>query len=201
MTGSADEALPPFDVRPVTLEGQAARLEPLTPGHAGRLAAAGADPRIWEFTTGGPLATDEAASRYIAAALDGAVPFAIVDRASGQVVGSTRYFDIRPRDRGLEIGYTWLNLPFQRTAINTECKCLLLHHAFETLGAERVQLKTDRRNLRSQAAIERIGGVREGVLRRHMVLPDGSWRDTVMYSIVRPEWPAVKRRLEALRRR
>ncbi len=201
MTGSADEALPPFDVRPVTLEGQAARLEPLTPGHAGRLAAAGADPRIWEFTTGGPLATDEAAARYIAAALDGAVPFAIVDRASGQVVGSTRYFDIRPRDRGLEIGYTWLGLPFQRTAINTECKCLLLHHAFETLGAERVQLKTDRRNLRSQEAIERIGGVREGVLRRHMVLPDGSWRDTVMYSIVRPEWPAVKRRLEALRRR
>jgi len=128
-----------------------------------------------------------------------AVPFAIVAIGNGrdQAVGSTRYFDIRPEHRGLEIGWTWLGLRWQRTAANTECKFLLLRHAFEELGALRVQLKTDARNLKSQRAIERIGGVREGVLRAHMVLPDGFVRDTVMYSITAGEWPETKRRLEA----
>ncbi len=125
-------------------------------------------------------------------------PFATVENESGRAIGSTRYFDIRPEHRGLEIGWTWLGVAHQRTAANTECKRLLLVHAFDVLGALRVQLKTDARNLRSQRAIERIGAVREGVLRAHMILPDGFVRDSVMYSITRADWPAVKSKLEAL---
>jgi RimJ/RimL family protein N-acetyltransferase len=103
-----------------------------------------------------------------------------------------------PKDRGLEIGGTWYGTEFQRTAVNTECKYLLLRHAFETLGCIRVQLKTDRRNERSQKAIERIGAVKEGVLRNHMILPNGSYRDSVFYSVIEPEWPTVKKRLEEM---
>jgi RimJ/RimL family protein N-acetyltransferase len=106
-----------------------------------------------------------------------------------------------PQDRGLEIGGTWYGLEFQRTVVNTECKYLLLRHAFETLGCIRVQLKTDRLNERSQKAIERIGAVREGVLRNHMILPNGRYRDSVFYSIVDTEWPAVKKRLEEMMER
>ncbi|MBI4841836.1 MAG: GNAT family N-acetyltransferase, partial [candidate division NC10 bacterium] len=124
------------------------------------------------------------------------IPFAIVERASGKAIGSTRYLDIRRGDRGLEIGWTWIGLPFQRTAVNTECKYLLLVHAFEDQRAVRVQLKTDLRNEASQRAIERLGAVREGVLRKHMVLWDGFIRDTVYYSIIDSEWPEVKRRLQ-----
>ena len=112
------------------------------------------------------------------------IPFAIIERASGKAIGSTRYMDIRRNDRGLEIGWTWIGTAFQRTAMNTECKYLLLRHAFEELGAVRVQLKTDLRNVRSQRAIERLGAVREGVLRKHMVLWDGFIRDTVYYSVI-----------------
>jgi RimJ/RimL family protein N-acetyltransferase len=124
------------------------------------------------------------------------LPFVAVHLASGRVAGATRYLNIMPNDRGLEIGGTWYGLDFQRTAVNTECKYLLLKHAFETLGAIRVQLKTDSRNERSQRAIERLGAVREGVLRNHMVLPDGYIRHSVFYSILDSEWPAVKSRLE-----
>ncbi|HRJ48186.1 MAG TPA: GNAT family protein, partial [Opitutaceae bacterium] len=123
--------------------------------------------------------------------------FAVIRRADGRAVGSTSYLDIAPEHRRIEIGWTWLGAEARRTAINTECKYLLLRHAFETLGCGRVQLKTDARNLRSQAAIERIGAKREGVLRRHLVMPDGFVRDTVMFSILAEEWPAVKARLEA----
>lgn len=125
------------------------------------------------------------------------LPFAIVDRAWERAVGSTRFLDVRPIHRGLEIGWTWLGADFQRTPLNTEAKLLLLTHAFDDLGALRVQLKTDVRNERSQRAIERIGAVREGVLRRHMTCWDGSIRDTVMYSITDVEWPNVRARLEA----
>jgi RimJ/RimL family protein N-acetyltransferase len=125
-------------------------------------------------------------------------PFAIVELASGAAVGSTRYLNITPRDRGIEIGWTWLAPRMQRSAVNTECKYLLLRHAFETLGAIRVQLKTDARNLTSQRAIERLGAVREGVLRKHMIVLHGHQRDTVMYSITDDEWPAVKSRLAGL---
>ena len=124
------------------------------------------------------------------------MPFAIVDALSGKVVGSTRYLSIAPEDYGLEIGWTWLAREARRTAVNTECKYLLLRHAFESLDAIRVQLKTDSRNQRSQQAIERLGAVREGVLRTQRILENGYQRDTVMYSIIATEWPAVKSALE-----
>jgi RimJ/RimL family protein N-acetyltransferase len=129
-----------------------------------------------------------AAGRYVA--------WATVDRASGRAIGSTRFGDISPADGRLEIGWTWIAPSYQRTAANTEAKLLQLRYAFDDLGATRVALKTDGRNVRSQAAIERLGAVREGVLRRHMRLPDGFIRDTVYYSILAEEWPAVRDRLE-----
>jgi RimJ/RimL family protein N-acetyltransferase len=126
------------------------------------------------------------------------VAFAIVSAASGAAVGSTRFLNIERPHRALEIGWTWIGPAWQRSAINTECKLLLLGHAFEQLGAHRVTLKTDARNLRSQRAIERVGGVREGVLRRHRVCWDGFVRDSVYYGIIDGEWPQVKSRLEAM---
>ena len=128
--------------------------------------------------------------------MPGFCPFAIVARQQGGAVGVTSYLDIRPRDRALEIGFTWLAKPYQGTAINPECKYLLLRHAFEDQNAIRVQLKTDLRNVQSQGAIAKLGAVREGVLRKHMICPDGYIRDTVMYSIVADEWPQVRQRLE-----
>jgi RimJ/RimL family protein N-acetyltransferase len=129
------------------------------------------------------------------------LPFAVIHLDSGRVAGATRYLNIVPKDRGLEIGGTWYGTEFQRTPVNTECKYLLLNHAFETLGCIRVQLKTDLRNERSQKAIERIGAVKEGVLRNHMILPDGRYRHSVFYSILATEWPRVKQRLEAMMNR
>jgi RimJ/RimL family protein N-acetyltransferase len=124
------------------------------------------------------------------------LPFAVIHLETGQAIGATRYLEIHTHDQGLEIGGTWYAVNFQRTAVNTECKYLLLKHAFETLGFIRVQFKTDLRNERSQRAIERIGAVKEGVLRKHMILPDGSVRHSVYYSILDDEWPAVKIQLE-----
>jgi RimJ/RimL family protein N-acetyltransferase len=126
------------------------------------------------------------------------VPFAIVDRRSRAPVGSTRFLDIQRPHRALEIGFTWLGPAWRRTSVNTECKLLLLTHAFEALGAHRVTLKTDARNERSQRAIERIGAVREGVLRRHRVCWDGAVRDTVFYGVTDDAWPDVKARLASL---
>ena len=120
----------------------------------------------------------------------------VIHLASGRVAGATRYLNMAPEHRGLEIGGTWYGADFQRTAVNTECKYLLLEYAFETLGCIRVQLKTDERNLRSQRAIERIGAKYEGILRNHMILPDGGYRDSVFYSIIDSEWPGVKKSLE-----
>jgi RimJ/RimL family protein N-acetyltransferase len=126
------------------------------------------------------------------------LPFTVFHQESGRIAGGTRYLDIQRRNRGLEIGGTWYGVEYQRTGVNTECKYLLLRHAFETLGCHRVQLKTDLRNVRSQTAIERIGGIKEGVLRENVVMPDGYLRSTVMYSILEQEWPAVKAHLEQL---
>jgi RimJ/RimL family protein N-acetyltransferase len=189
-------------VEPITLGGAVARLEPLALTHAPNLFAAGQDTRIWAYMPVDPSGSVEAVSAWIATALaerekGTQMPFAIIERATGHAVGSTRYLNIMPHDRGLEIGWTWLTPAVQRTAINTECKYLLLCHAFETLGAIRVQIKTDRRNEVSQRAIERLGAVREGILRKHMIVRDGYERDTVLYSIIDSEWPAVKERLEA----
>jgi RimJ/RimL family protein N-acetyltransferase len=137
---------------------------------------------------------------HIASALEGratgaSIPFAQIARAEGRAVGATRYLNISRSDLGLEIGWTWIGKRWQRTAINTEAKFLLLCHAFEDLGAARVQLKTDARNLQSQAAIARLGAVREGVLRKYQRTRNGFIRDTVMFSIVADEWPEVKGRL------
>lgn len=186
---------------PVTLAGRRVRLEPLAPGHADDLLVAAAAPEIWQHLAWGSLAAPEKLAAWIQGRLAEAahgliLPFAIVDLDRGRAIGSTSYLDIALRDRRVEIGSTWLSRDSWRTAVNTECKYLLLRHGFETLALERVQLKTDIRNERSQAAIARLGAVREGVLRRHMVRADGSQRDSVMFSIIAEEWPAVKARLE-----
>ncbi len=191
-----------FDPRPVTLEGEHVRLEPVGPRHAGDLLAAGGDLEAWHFMPVPPPRDLDEMKQWIetaaAATLAGQeIAFAIIEAQAGRAVGSTRFLDIRRRDRALEIGWTWLAAGFQRTAVNTESKLLLLGHAFEDLGAVRVQLKTDRRNLVSQKAIERLGAVREGVLRHNRLNWDGHWRDTVYYSILESEWPHVKRRLLA----
>jgi RimJ/RimL family protein N-acetyltransferase len=189
--------------QPLSLRGHCVHLEPLTLAHASDLFAALAiEPSIWQWMPIAPPASLAEMDALLAANLDSqakgmVILFSQIDAASGRAVGGTTYLNISRRDRGLEIGSTWLGKPWQRTGINTEAKYLLLRHAFEDLGAVRVQLKTDRRNLQSQAAIERLGAVREGILRKHMLVRDGFIRDSVMYSIIGDEWPAVKAGLEA----
>ncbi|HMF15517.1 MAG TPA: GNAT family protein [Gemmataceae bacterium] len=190
--------------QPVTLIGRYVRLEPLRPAHAPDLfAALSVDPTIWRWWRETPPADLAGMEAFVNATLQeqaggSVVAFAQVELASSRAVGSTTYMDIRPEDRGLEIGSTWLGKPWQRTGINTEAKYLLLRHAFEVLGAARVQLKTDARNVQSQTAIARLGAVREGVLRKHRLVRNGFLRDSVMFSIIDAEWPDVKARLERL---
>jgi N-acetyltransferase len=191
-----------MNVQPVTLVGTAVRVEPLDASHAEDLYAAAQDPRIWLYMSADPSVSLAAMMDWIRGALElratgSQMPFAIVDLKTRRAIGSTRYLEIAPDDRGLEIGWTWLAASAQRTAVNTECKYLLLCHAFEEQGAIRVQLKTDRRNEVSQRAIERLGAVREGVLRKHRIVQHGYQRDSVIYSILDDEWPAVKAGLEA----
>jgi len=188
---------------PVTLAGRHARLEPLREAHISRLTEIGAGQNFWHFMLYGDMNTEADMRNWVldilARAEKGAdLPFAVIDLASGRVAGATRYLNMMPNDRGLEIGGTWYGPDFQRTAVNTECKYLLMTHAFETLRAIRVQLKTDSRNERSQKAIERIGAKKEGVLRNHMILPDGYFRHSVFYSILDIEWPEVKKNLEKM---
>jgi len=186
-----------MDVQPVTLVGRAVRLEPLTVAHAAGLCANVGDTALTYIYTKPQERTPVAFAAYIQSLYDdyGWCPFALIDRATEQPVGVSCYLDIRPAHRGLEIGGTWIAATYQGTAVNPEAKYLLLRHAFETLGAVRVQLKTDGRNGQSQAAIAKLGAVREGVLRRHLIMPDGYVRDTVMYSITDAEWPSVRDRL------
>jgi RimJ/RimL family protein N-acetyltransferase len=191
-----------LDVQPIAFEGQHVRLEPLTQEHAAALAAISADESIWTYYPSSLLTLGDV-QRWIDIALaqqaaGTSLPFAILDRASGQALGSTRYMNIAPSDLGLEIGSTWLTPSVWRTAVNSECKFLLLRHAFEALGCIRVQIKTDRRNERSRRAIERLGAQFEGILRQHMIVRDGAYRDTAMYSIIDSEWPAVKAKLAAV---
>ena len=190
-----------MNVEPLTLTGRVVRLEPLSEDHVPALALAGRDESIWQFMLFGVMDSQDKLLdwvRYLlrqqAKGTD--LPFTVFHLADGRAVGMTRYLDIRPADRALEIGGTWYAPAYQRTAVNTECKYLLLRHAFETLGYNRVQFKTDLRNERSQRAIERLGAVREGVLREHMLLPDGTLRSSVYYSILLSEWAGVKARLE-----
>lgn len=179
------------------LEGRYVRLEPLSQDHVDGLFAIGQQQDDWAYLPTGAFTSRVDCAQWVEQALDFArkelhYPYVLVEPASGMLMGSTRYLNVRPRDHGLEIGYTWLGRDYQRTAVNTEAKFLLLRHAFETLGALRVELKTDARNSRSQKAIERLGAKKEGVLRRHMVVQDGYVRDSVMFSITDLEWPDVR---------
>lgn len=190
-------------VTPVTLTGKYVRLEPMTEAHIPALAEIGVGQSFWNFMLYGDMNTEADMANWVRDILSRAekgtdLLFVAVHLASGRAAGATRYLNIMPKDRGLEIGGTWYGTEFQRTAVNTECKYLLLKHAFETLGCIRVQLKTDLRNERSQRAIERIGAVKEGILRNHMILPDGRIRHSVFYSILDTEWDGVKKRLEGM---
>jgi RimJ/RimL family protein N-acetyltransferase len=192
-----------LEVKPIVLEGRHVRLEPMTEAHVPALAEIGIEQDIWGFMVYGDMSTEDDMRGWVTDILGRAenetdLPFVVTHLESGRIAGATRYLNIMPKDRGLEIGGTWYGVDFQRTAVNTECKYLLLTHAFETLGCIRVQLKTDSRNERSQKAIERIGAKREGVLRNHMILPDGYIRHSVYYSILDSEWGDVKKRLEEM---
>jgi RimJ/RimL family protein N-acetyltransferase len=181
---------------PVTLTGKHVHLEPMAEDHVPGLAAVGLDDSIWEHMLYGDVRSEADIRSWVRDILSQTdLPFTVIHLESGRVAGATRYLNIIPEFRGLEIGGTWYGLEFQRTAVNTECKYLLLQYAFETLGCIRVQFKTDSRNVRSQRAIERIGAKHEGVLRNHMILPDGRYRDSVYYSILGDEWPGVKKQL------
>ncbi len=187
---------------PVTLAGRHVRLEPLATSHHAAMERHGADAEVWRWMNFLHADPRESVRGWCAAlsamhARGEAVAFAIVETATGEAVGGTVLFDYSEAHQRVEIGYTWLARPVWRTVVNTEVKFLLLRQAFEVLGCGRVQLKTDARNERSQAAIARLGAVREGVLRSHMVMPDGFVRDSVMFSIVSGEWPAVKTGLAA----
>jgi RimJ/RimL family protein N-acetyltransferase len=186
--------------KPVTLERDGIRLEPLEPEHETALVAAATDGRLWElwFTT---VPVPEAMAGYISTALAGQrdghmLPWVVRDVESGALIGSTRYHDIVPAIDRVEIGYTWYSQSRQRTAVNTTCKLLLLGHAFDTLGCKVVGLRTDNFNFRSQRAIEGLGAKKDGVLRHHAMRRDGSVRDSVLYSILAGEWPDVRKHLE-----
>lgn len=192
---------PALFTNPVTLEGRYVRLEPLSLDHVPELTEVGCDDRIWKLMLYGYIRTEADMRLWVEEILKRQelgtdLPFAVIFKEIGKAIGSTRYLEIRPEHRGLEIGGTWYAVEYQRTVVNTECKYLLLKYAFETLGCIRVQFKADIRNERSWRAIERIGGVREGILRNHYILTDGTRRDSVYYSILEREWPEVKEWLE-----
>jgi RimJ/RimL family protein N-acetyltransferase len=191
---------PDFDPRPVTLEGEHVRLEPLRLEHAPALFAAGDEEDVWRHVLPRPegLAGYE---KYVRWALDQAVlgqqlPFAVIRRSDGELVGTTRYAHIDPPNRTIEIGYTWYREGARRTAVNTESKYLLMTHGFETLKANRLWLQTDKRNEHSQNAIARLGAVKEAELRNERILADGRLRTSVVFSVIAEEWPATKRRLQ-----
>jgi len=188
------------NVAPVTLEGGVVRLEPLALEHHRQLSEVALDPELWRWGLT-MMRTAEDLKSYIETALaeravGRSMPFAVIEKSGGRAIGSTRYANIELAQRRLEIGWTWYGRAWQRTACNTECKLLLLGHAFEVLGCQRVELKTDVLNTRSRTAILRLGAKEEGVFRKHGVAWDGRVRDSVYYSIVDDEWPEVKRRLE-----
>ena len=191
-----------MNIRPVTLTGTSVRLDPLALDHLDGLCAAGLDDELWRFSVIQVRNRTDLES-YLRTALEEqaagrSLPFTIVSLLDQTVVGCTRYGNIDPSNRRVEIGWTWVGRRWQRSAVNTEAKLLLLTHAFDTLGCMRVEFKTDQLNERSRQALRRIGAVEEGVLRRHMLTDQGRWRDSVYYSIVADEWPAVR---AALRQR
>lgn len=192
-------------VEPVLLEGDRVRLEPMRRDHLDHLAEAGKYEELWRWTSN-KATTRESMSEYMEAALAGAadgsaVPFVTVDKPSATVVGSTRFGNIDPLNRRVEIGWTWISPTFQRSYVNSEAKYLMLRHAFDVWDCVRVELKTDVLNEKSRAAMLRLGAVEEGVLRRHILTYSGRFRDSIYYSILDHEWPAVRARLEARLRR
>lgn len=189
-----------MNIQPITLEGQWVRLEPLSQDHCDGLWQAAQDESIWRWMLA-PVNSRDEMRTYIDSALAGQAagimqPFATIDKASGRIVGSTRFDDIVQAHRRVEIGWTWIAPPWQRSAINTEAKYLMLQHAFERWNCVRVQLKTDSLNERSRAAILRIGAKEEGTLRNHYLLSTGRLRHSIYFSILDTEWPTVKASLQ-----
>jgi RimJ/RimL family protein N-acetyltransferase len=189
-----------MNVEPVVLQGKTVRLEPLALEHLAPLTHVGLHPELWRWIPTQTRTADDMRT-YVETALDElqrglSIPFVIVDTPTNQVIGSTRYSNIQSFHRRLEIGWTWITPSHQRTAANTEAKFLLLSHAFEVLGAMRVEFKTDALNEKSRNALLRIGAVQEGIFRRHVLMDTGRVRDTVYFSIIDSEWPAVKESLK-----
>ena len=194
---------PAFEPKPIILTGRHVRLEPLERRHLPALLNAARDPETFRYFVTPPLGEEKEMTKWLDQILKGQaagtdVGWATVRISDGRVVGATTYLDIRRANRGLEIGNTWIAPEAQRTPVNTEAKFLQLRHAFEDLGAWRVQLKTDERNAKSRAAIARIGAIFEGILRKYQVRFDGYIRNTAMFSLTTEEWPAARARLEAL---
>jgi N-acetyltransferase len=194
--------LSPGRLEPVTLEGRIVRLEPLELAHVPALAEVGLDPAVWQWTTARPRSEAdlrewaETAIRNRDAGTE--LPFVTLEASTGRPIGSSRYLNIVLEHRRLEIGWTWVAPPWQRTGANREAKLLMLTHAFETLGCRRVEFKTDSLNEPSRRALLGIGSTFEGIFRNHMVMPDGRMRHSAYYSVIDDEWPAVKARLEGL---
>jgi len=194
-----------IELHPAVLEGHGVRLEPLEPAHADALAAAAADGKLWELwytSVPDPAGT----AKYIADALAGKeaghmLPWVVRELSTGSIIGSTRYHDIIASVDRVEIGYTWYGKSWQRTHVNTACKLLLLTHGFDAVGCQVIGLRTDIYNLASQKAIEALGAKKDGVIRHHWLRRDGSVRDTVMYSILKSEWPDVEAKLRARQQR
>jgi RimJ/RimL family protein N-acetyltransferase len=186
---------------PITMTGNVVRLEPLSEKHIPGLANAGRDESIWKYMLYSELTSVESMTSWVLDLLDYQrkgtdMPFCVIHLSTERVVGATRYLEMRPLHRSLEIGGTWYTPEYQRTSVNTECKYMLLKYAFEKMECIRVQFKADLRNEKSIRAIERLGAVKEGVLRNHYILQDGRTRDSVYFSILDREWPGVKVKLE-----
>ena len=187
-------------IEPVTLEGEHVRLVPLAPEHEHALTAAASDGDLWKLWYTFVPSPDETRS-YIDTALDmrdrlGALPFTVIDKASGDIVGSTRYFNVEQANRRLEIGHTWYAKRVQKSALNTEAKLLLLTHAFEKLSTIAVEFRTHFMNHASRAAIARLGAKQDGILRNNGISRNGAYRDTVVFSVIESEWPAVRANLQ-----
>ena len=191
-------------IEPLTLRGWLVRLEPMRLDHVDGLTAVGLHPELWRWIPN-PVTSREEMLGYVRTALSElergvSLPFVTILNSSDRVIGSTRYGNIDLPNRRVEIGWTWITPPYQRTGANTEAKLLLLAHAFETMKLNRVELKTDALNQKSRAAIARLGAVEEGIFRKHLVTASGRIRDTVYFSIIDSEWPAVKARLSTFLR-
>lgn len=184
----------------ISLEGNTVSLHPMQQEHARHLVEAATDGKLWElwYTS---VPNEERVDGYIDFAMrekaaGRSLPFVVIQKATGKIIGSTRYCNAEPAHKRVEIGYTWYGKSYQKTSVNTECKYLLLTHAFEALSAAAVEFRTHWHNQASRAAIARLGAKQDGVLRNHRIDPDGCYRDTVVFSIINQEWPTVKKGLE-----